>query len=118
MIIVSQDEKGIINFDNVPILYIKQKDNMHGIFYFGIEMQGALGWYKTEERAKEILDEIVKSINSKLVIITNKLMRENEKKYWCKQNENLLSDYNNTIIDYAKDIKPIPGNTVYYMPEE
>lgn len=58
MIIVSQDKAIIINFDSldyvcknddVPVLYAKMND--------GSEIQ--IGEYATEERAKEVLEEIV-----------------------------------------------------------
>ena len=70
MIILSQDKKEIVNFENVFMLYIdtwsseefatepdcwcikaeKAQDNLICAF---------LGEYKTEERAKEVLQEIV-----------------------------------------------------------
>lgn len=118
MIIVSQDEKGIINFDKMSTLYIKQRDNMHGIFYIGIEIQGALGWYKTEERAKEILDEIVKSTNSKFIVLTNRIMGEDEKRFRAKHNKKTIIEYDNLVLDYATDIKYIPGKNIFRMPKE
>lgn len=62
MIIVSQDKKDIIIFNNVKA--ISAQDNRIiaiGQFLITEEENGAyiLGKYKTEERAKEILQEIV-----------------------------------------------------------
>lgn len=58
MIIVSQDKAEIINFDNVESIWVC-KDADDGIT---IEATGTtnstLGFYTTEERAKEVLQEI------------------------------------------------------------
>ena len=61
MIIVSQDKKIIVNFNNITSLWIDNPlENDEG--YFSIEATGELGetigYYKTEERAKEVLQEI------------------------------------------------------------
>ncbi len=58
MIIVSQDKTNVINFANVGNLYADEKKILC------TDIQGCylakLGTYKTEERAKEVLLEIVK----------------------------------------------------------
>ena len=65
MIIVSQDKGKIINFDNMTRVYI--------VFYEGDDdvcirtetvdsLYEDLGYYKTEARAKEVLQEIEKKI--------------------------------------------------------
>lgn len=62
MIIVSQDKKAIHNFDNLTQIYITQ-DEEKTAYYIRIEtvdsLYDDLGEYKTEERAKEILREII-----------------------------------------------------------
>ena len=63
MIIVSQEKDGIINFDNVLVirLSIDFETNKKTIIYVdcvGDEHFG-IGKYDTEERAKEILQEII-----------------------------------------------------------
>ena len=69
MIIVSQDKEKIINFDNMTRVYI--------VFYEGDDdvcirtetvdsLFEDLGYYKTEERAKEVLKEIVEKYSSYL----------------------------------------------------
>lgn len=65
MIIVSQDKRKIINFDNIAHIFI-QGDNK-SIGYGRMSGSGAneLGIYKTEERAKEILNEIVEATTLK-----------------------------------------------------
>ena len=70
MIIVSQDKQKIINLENLIELYITQ-DEMHPSqddvdgYYLRSEAVGGmyenLGKYDTEERAKEVLQEIIKS---------------------------------------------------------
>lgn len=71
MIILSQDEEMIVNFDNVESIgmiefasYISIKAKMQDA-YIG------LGSYKDLERAKEVLKEIVKAIEGKSVIECN-----------------------------------------------
>lgn len=56
MIILSQDEKEIINFDNIQLCRINQE----GVIYVLLNEYDSfkLGKYETEERAKEVLQEI------------------------------------------------------------
>lgn len=60
MIIVSQNKDKIINFNNVNYVDV---DVDSGEFIVEINYGDAnwdtIGWYKTEERAKEVLEEIV-----------------------------------------------------------
>lgn len=62
MIIVSQNERSIINFDNLTQIYITQ-DEEEIAFFIRYETVDSLyydlGEYKTAERAKEVLQEIV-----------------------------------------------------------
>lgn len=63
MIIVSQVKRNIINFDNVESIYIVADLNGTGkipykIYYETSTQSEELGQYATEERAKEILEEI------------------------------------------------------------
>lgn len=59
MIIVSQDKKTIVNFDKVKSIWIDDnvldKTNTEFEICAGGE---TLGYYKTEERAKEVLEDI------------------------------------------------------------
>lgn len=64
MIIVSQDKDSIINFDNIE--YIEIYPNSYGQFYLEASLKSIdkeIGKYKTEERAKEVLKEIVETYN-------------------------------------------------------
>ena len=64
MIIVSQDKKEFVNIDNVTRIFIENLED--GTFGVGADTNSAesqvwdLGYYKTEERAKEVLQEIRK----------------------------------------------------------
>lgn len=64
MIIVSQDKTNIVNFDNLTQIYITQDEEKTAFFirYETVDsLYDDLGFYKTEERAKEVLQEIVKT---------------------------------------------------------
>ena len=64
MIIVSQDKEKIVNFDNLTQVYITQDEEETAYFirYETVDsLYDDLGEYKTEERAKEVLAEIIKS---------------------------------------------------------
>lgn len=64
MIIVSQDKDVIVNFDIITKLWIQNPlENDDGEFTIIAEnewISERLGYYKTEERAKEVLQEIIK----------------------------------------------------------
>ena len=63
MIIVSQDKTKIVNFDNLIQIYITQdeEETANFIRYESVDsLYEDLGEYKTEERAKEVLQEIIK----------------------------------------------------------
>lgn len=60
MIIVSQDKTKIVNFDNLIQIYITQdeEETANFIRYESVDsLYEDLGEYKTEERAKEVLQE-------------------------------------------------------------
>lgn len=63
MIIVSQDKKRIVNFDNLAQIYTTHcEENNIGCFirYETVDsLYNDLGEYETEERAKEVLEEII-----------------------------------------------------------
>lgn len=75
MIIVSQDKTMIFNFNNIETIGIGNPlENINGKFIILAETtsdnQYPIGEYKTEERAKEVLNEIIlgttiKQINGK-----------------------------------------------------
>ena len=65
MIIVSQDKDEIVNFDNIINIMITDCDGdfvISAVALVGIDdIYRELGYYKTEERAKEVLQEIIQS---------------------------------------------------------
>lgn len=64
MIIISQDKTEIINFNNIESIWICSDEE--GIFTIEAtaDTNTSLGKYKTEERAKEVLQEIIEYYNS------------------------------------------------------
>ena len=64
MIIVSQDKSKIVNFENVEKIYIDMNEEKKcRIFAEGHNIITILGEYETEERAKEILNDIETAYN-------------------------------------------------------
>lgn len=72
MIIVSQDRKMLINFNSIVSVYVikncvskdyvSEEDKGYNIdFATNEEINFVLATYKTEERAKEVLQEIIKA---------------------------------------------------------
>ena len=66
MIIVSQGKTVHINYDNIEVTYLLKKDdkiqiNMRGNYDYTI------GEYKTKERAKEVLQEIVENYRKNII---------------------------------------------------
>lgn len=62
MIIVSQDKTKIVNFDNLTQIYITRDEEETTTFirYETVDsLYDDLGEYKAEERAKEVLQEII-----------------------------------------------------------
>ena len=69
MIIVSQDKTKIVNFDNLTQIYITQDEEKTATFirYETVDsLYDDLGEYKTEERAKEVLQEIISKYKTTL----------------------------------------------------
>lgn len=64
MIIENQDKTKIVNFDNLTQIYITQDEEETATFIRCETVDSLyddLGEYKTEERAKEVLQEIIKA---------------------------------------------------------
>ena len=60
MLILSQDKKSIYNFNNIISIQIEEGYNGFKLIVYGaITDYTSLGKYKTEERAKEVLEEII-----------------------------------------------------------
>lgn len=64
MIIVSQDKYNILNFDTTVNIGVEEVTTLNDVVQISAQTNGntiILGKYKDEERAKEILQEIVKN---------------------------------------------------------
>ncbi len=62
MIIVSQDKYNILNFDTTVNIGVEEISTLNDIVQISAQTNGntiVLGKYETEERAKEVLQEIV-----------------------------------------------------------
>lgn len=69
MIIVSQDKEKIVNFDNLTQVYITQDEEETAYFirYETVDsLYDDLGKYETEERAKEVLQEIIRQYENSM----------------------------------------------------
>lgn len=94
MIIVSQDKTGITNLDNVNTLRATKTGKIISFdtsYRSEDDCSDVLGQYKTEERAKEVLQEIIKAI------IEDKKLGQGKELF---------------------GFSPIPKNTYYEMPKE
>ncbi len=81
MIIVSQEREQIVNFDNIEIIFLNQRE----VWYQGIYGEGYLiAEYSTEERAKEVLQELVQTLclKSKVNIALNSIALTAEEIYY------------------------------------
>lgn len=96
MIIVSQDRTRMVNFERVEILGI-DLDNRKQIGVSFSKGDLCLGTYKTEERAKEVLQEIINKYSSYLQLNGGPAIMKGD-------------------IDIQPNIFNIPK--VYYMPKE
>lgn len=63
MIIVSQDRERIVNFNNLTQIYVTNCKEDNASYFIRFETVDSLyenlGEYKTEERAKEVLQEMI-----------------------------------------------------------
>ena len=93
MIIVSQDKDLILNFRNIDAMGIgnplEDDDGMFKVLASTTsDNEYTLGKYKTEERAKEVLQEIIKVYKF-----------YNGKTYYVEDVHNLLGDYENGVYE-------------------
>lgn len=125
MIIISQNQDEIINFDNVMSISIFDCENgqfaLFAAFIVGRDDNyRELGYYESEERAKEVLSEILKNVNSQKFFLKPKInsaegIIEDAKKYFEK-----INNIDLVIEDNAFEITPINSQnvTIYQMPKE
>ena len=72
MIIVSQDKTEIVNFDNIDTIWICSDEKGRYTIEATANTNATLGYYKTEERAKEVLQEIMRKYGEHAQIINPK----------------------------------------------
>ncbi len=101
MIIVNQEKTRIVNFDRVEILGIPFENEKQIACNFNAGKM-VLGNYKTEERAKEVLQEIVK------------LFKNEEFFHIRKSSLNNLDE----LAEPKYILKPVSRPKVYEMPDE
>lgn len=123
MIIVSQDKEDIINFNNCISLSIKIEEFKDNAGYMILattnSYQGCIAIYKSKERAKEVLHEITKNYESKLLINFKGLLNNEHEKDIMKKYNSLSENTSVLVSDDRKDFQYIPcQKNVYYMPEE
>ena len=94
MITVSQDKTKIVNFDNIAHIFISKDSEKHYLIEYG-KMNGSselLGIYVTEERAKEVLQEIIKVYKF-----------YNGKIYYVEDEKKLLGKYEYGVYEIPKE---------------
>lgn len=103
MIIVSQDKDNIVNFDNMTSIWIDDNilDKTNAYFEICADDE-SLGYYKTEERAKEVLQEIIL------------LFKDEEMFHINKSTLNNLDE----LAEPKYILRPVNRPKVYEMPEE
>ena len=125
MIILSQDEKKIVSTDNLNYIEFEEKEMNYNSYIYIItanftKEQIRLGKYKTYERAKEVLQDLLQKMNSQKYLLKPKVnvddeMMQNAKQYFEKINkiELIIDDKNFNII-------PIENNEtiIYEMPKQ
>lgn len=124
MVILSQDKKEIVNFDNIMNIETTDCDeDGYGIFAGFIvgrdDNYRILGYYKTEERAKEILQDILKKANSRKYLLKSKAHFGKKTIKGVKEYLEALNGIELIAEDAMFDIVPT-GNSeeaIYEMPE-
>lgn len=71
MIIVSQGKGFIVNFKNIHSIGVDKVNGEYHINFVVGSGDGTLGQYDTKERAKEVLEEIVKLYEEKDLTVGN-----------------------------------------------
>ena len=67
MIIVSQDKEEIVNFDKVESIWIDSDEEGRFTIEATADTNSTLGYYKTKERAKEVLQEIIEIYREEII---------------------------------------------------
>lgn len=122
MLIISQEGKTIINFKRINFLNIEVADNnkFNILINYGDDMEGIIATYETEERAKEVLRDLLKSVNKQKFLMKPKINLEQKiieaaKVYFENINgiDLIIDDNNFEIIPINKE-----NTIIYEMPEK
>lgn len=68
MVIISQERRTIVNFENINFLNIEKAENnkVNILINYADDEEGIIATYKDEQRAKEVLQKIVRQYSSYL----------------------------------------------------
>lgn len=122
MLIISQEGKTIINFKRINFLNIEEADNnkFNILINYGDDMEGIIATYEIEERAKEVLRDLLKSMNKQKFLMKPKINLDQKtieaaKVYFENINgiDLIIDDNNFEIIPINKD-----NTIIYEMPEK
>lgn len=122
MLIISQERKTIINFERINFLNIEEADNskFNILINYGDDMEGIIATYETEDRAKEVLHDLLKSMNKQKFLMKPKINLDQKtieaaKDYFENINgiDLIIDDNNFEIIPINKD-----NTIIYEMPEK
>lgn len=125
MIILSQDEKKIVSTDNLNYIEFEEKEMNYNSYIYIItanftKEQIRLGKYKTFERAKEVLQDLLKKMNSQRYLLKPKVNIDNQTIQSAKQYFEKINKIDLIIDDKNFNIIPIGNNEtiIYEMPKE
>ena len=122
MVIIGQEDKTIINSKRINFLNIEEADNnkFKILINYGNDMEGIIATYETEERAKEVLRDLLKSMKKQRFLMKPRISIEQQvieaaKIYFERINgiDLIIDDNNFEIIPINKD-----NTIIYEMPEK
>lgn len=122
MVIIGQEGKTIINFKRINFLNIEEADNnkFNILINYGDYIEGIIATYENEERAKEVLRDLLNSMNKQKFLMKPKINLdqktiEEAKVYFENINgiDLIIDDNNFEIIPINKD-----NTIIYEMPEK
>ena len=118
MVIVNQDKDWIFNFDNTTSIGIDEDNTLKVISIAG--KWNILGSYKTRERAKEILQDILENLNEQRYLLKPKTILKDVSIEDAKEYFEEINNIKLIATDNLFDIESTGNNEIiiYQMPEE
>ena len=122
MVIISQERRTIVNFENINFLNIEKAENnkVNILINYADDEEGIIATYKDEKRAKEVLQDLLKYMNKQKFLMKPKIKTKKEiikaaKVYFENINgiDLIIDDNNFEIIPINKD-----NTIIYEMPEK